>query len=105
MNNIGFLEADWPGPAGIVAGTSLRTGGVSDGVYASLNLGAHVDDRPASVAENRARLQRHLALPAEPAWLRQVHGDGAFITSVCSGFQSMVRAGPLRLLSRMVGCS
>lgn len=74
VKTVDFLAADWPAPAGVVAGTSLRTGGVSAGAYDSLNLGAHVDDRPASVAENRARLQSHLALPAEPAWLRQVHG-------------------------------
>jgi YfiH family protein len=33
-----------------------RTGGVSEGLYASLNGGAGSDDAPAKVAENRARM-------------------------------------------------
>src|SRR5262249_61719539 len=33
-----------------------REGGVSDGVYASLNGGPGSDDAPAKVAENRARV-------------------------------------------------
>jgi len=42
------------------------------GACASLNLALHVGDDPAAVAENRARLRRHL--PDEPLWLDQVHG-------------------------------
>jgi YfiH family protein len=53
---------------------TLRTGGASGGPYASLNLGDHVGDEPAAVAENRRRLREVLALPAEPLWLEQVHG-------------------------------
>lgn len=71
---IGWLEADWPAPAGIVAGTSIRSGGVSGGNYESLNLGAHVGDNNRCVAENRRRLVQGLDLPAEPEWLEQVHG-------------------------------
>ncbi len=69
-----WIRAEWPAPAGIVAGTTTRTGGVSDGVYASMNLGAHVDDDPARVAENRCRFVAGCGLPAEPDWLTQVHG-------------------------------
>ena len=39
-----------------------------------MNLGAHVGDAPAAVAENRRRLRESLDLVADPAWLRQVHG-------------------------------
>jgi YfiH family protein len=39
-----------------------------------LNLGDHVRDAPEAVAENRRRLRVAAALPAEPAWLAQVHG-------------------------------
>ena len=53
---------------------SVRSGGVSVGPYASLNLGAHVGDDPVAVAENRRRLRRALALPSEPLWLSQQHG-------------------------------
>lgn len=49
-------------------------GGVSAAPYDSLNLGDHVGDDPAAVAENRRRLRAAAGLPAEPAWLAQVHG-------------------------------
>lgn len=41
-------------------------------VYASLNLGAHVNDNLVDVEHNRALLRRYL--PSEPRWLKQVHG-------------------------------
>lgn len=71
--NPGWLAADLAVPE-VVAGTTTRDGGVSEGAFRSLNLGAHVGDDPAAVAENRRRLAGHLALPAEPLWLSQVHG-------------------------------
>ncbi|HVT70149.1 MAG TPA: laccase domain-containing protein, partial [Trebonia sp.] len=37
----------------MTAVVSTRHGGVSTGVYDSLNLGGHVGDDPAAVAENR----------------------------------------------------
>lgn len=49
-------------------------GGVSVGRYAALNLGDHVGDEPAAVAANRRALREAAQLPAEPVWLRQVHG-------------------------------
>lgn len=69
-----WIPADWPAPRNIVAGTTTRVGGVSTGVFASLNLGAHVGDDPAAVAENRNRFVTMCDLPAEPGWLTQVHG-------------------------------
>jgi YfiH family protein len=65
---------DWPVPACVRAAFTTRAGGVSEGPFASLNLGAHVGDVPEAVAENRRRVRSELGLPAEPAWLRQVHG-------------------------------
>jgi YfiH family protein len=44
------------------------------GAYASLNLATHVGDDEDAVRENRQRLRRFAALPAEPLWLEQVHG-------------------------------
>lgn len=67
-----WIEPDWPAP--VRAAFSLRDGGCSAGPYASLNLGDHVGDDPAAVAANRRRLRETLRLPAEPCWLRQVHG-------------------------------
>ncbi|MDH5572577.1 MAG: peptidoglycan editing factor PgeF [Gammaproteobacteria bacterium] len=72
-NNLFWLPADWPAPANIRAGTTLRSGGVSQAPYHSLNLGDHVDDDPAAVTENRQRLITALQLPSEPVWLKQVH--------------------------------
>ena len=69
-----FLLPEWPAPATVKAAFSLRQGGVSAAPWSSLNLGTHVGDDPAAVAENRRRLHAALALPAEPRWLQQVHG-------------------------------
>lgn len=74
MTAVQWLRADWPVPASVVAGTTLRTGGASEGPYASLNLGAHVGDDPEAVCTNRRRFVEACGLPGEPPWLRQVHG-------------------------------
>jgi YfiH family protein len=68
------LRPDWPAPDTVRALFTLRGGGVSVGPCASLNVGAHVQDDPQAVAENRRRIAVAFALPAEPAWLNQVHG-------------------------------
>lgn len=70
----GWLWADWPLAGRVLAGVSTREGGVSGPPWGALNLGLHVGDRPAHVLENRRRLAATLALPADPGWLRQVHG-------------------------------
>jgi hypothetical protein len=70
-----WLPADLGPVPGVRAGTTLRGGGVSVGSLASLNLAAHVGDSDAAVLENRRRLRIAQALPAEPFWLTQVHGD------------------------------
>lgn len=74
MHSIEFIEPDWPAPASVRAAVTTRMGGVSAGRYATLNLATHVGDDPGAVAENRRRLRAALALPAEPAWLTQLHG-------------------------------
>ncbi len=71
---VGVLTPDWPAPRGVRAAFTLRTGGVSAAPYDSLNVGAHVGDVRACVTENRRRVREALRLPAEPAWLEQVHG-------------------------------
>lgn len=70
----GVLTPDWPAPRAVRAAFTLRTGGVSAPPYDSLNLGMHVGDYPEAVAENRRRVRSFLRLPAEPAWIEQVHG-------------------------------
>ncbi len=72
-----FLYPDWPAAAHVHAVCTTRTGGVSRAPYDSLNLGDHVGDAAAAVAENRMRLRNVLNLPNEPCWLQQVHGTDA----------------------------
>ena len=67
-----WLIPDWPAPAGVKACVTTRAGGVSLAPFDSLNLGDHVEDSPAAVAENRRRLTERFAI--RPAWLQQVHG-------------------------------
>jgi YfiH family protein len=69
-----WITPDWPAPPIVKAAATLRTGGVSEGAFSSLNLGSHVGDAPAAVSENRRLLRAALKLPAEPTWLNQVHG-------------------------------
>lgn len=71
-----ILEPEWPAPRSVRAAFTLRMGGVSTPPCDSLNIGAHVGDVPAAVAENRRRVRAHLELPVEPLWLEQVHGIG-----------------------------
>lgn len=65
---------DWPAPANVRAAFTTREGGVSSGAHAGLNLGRNCGDEAAAVIENRRLLAERLQLPAEPQWLRQVHG-------------------------------
>lgn len=74
-----LLRPDWQDiPSTIAALSTMRSGGVSLAPYddgaggGGLNLGTHVGDSPIAVQENRARLRT--LLPADPAWLNQVHG-------------------------------
>lgn len=67
-----WLIPDWPAPARVKACVTTRAGGVSLAPFDSLNLGDHVGDDPADVAENRRRLTDRFAIT--PAWLQQVHG-------------------------------
>jgi YfiH family protein len=69
-----FLTPDWPAPEQVRALITTRRGGVSQGVYADLNLAGHVGDDPRAVEENRQRLVVAGGLPDVPFWLNQVHG-------------------------------
>jgi polyphenol oxidase len=102
MTKLQFITPDWPAPANVRVAVTTRTGGASHAPYDTFNLATHVGDDPAAVRENRTRLRTALALPAEPVWLKQVHGvavvdaaqggvepeaDGAFATqsgAVCA---------------------
>lgn len=71
----GLLKLGLTPPGRIRIACTTRDGGCSAPPFDSFNLAGHVGDAPAAVRANRARLVEILRLPAEPAWLRQVHGD------------------------------
>ncbi|MBS0387023.1 MAG: peptidoglycan editing factor PgeF [Proteobacteria bacterium] len=106
--SVRFLEADWTAPAAVRAGCTLRGGGSSLPPYASLNLGDHVGDDPATVRGNRAQLRAALQLPAEPIWLKQVHGievldvDAADAGRVAAPADAAVTRQPGRVLAILV---
>lgn len=57
-----------------------RVGGVSDGVYASLNAGVGSDDVPHNVAENRARMAAAMGVPPERlVTCYQIHSPEAVV--------------------------
>ncbi len=75
MKDVEIIEPGWTLPGNVHAAFTLRVGGISGPPYDSLNLGTHVGDAPDAVAENRRRVRDQLQLPAEPAWLQQIHGN------------------------------
>ncbi|MCM0035594.1 MAG: peptidoglycan editing factor PgeF [Burkholderiaceae bacterium] len=60
---------NWPG---VRAFCTTREGGLGTAPFDTFNLGLGAGDTPEVVLANRQLLNR--ALPAEPAWLKQVHG-------------------------------
>ena len=76
-----WIEPDWPAPGNVRALSTTRDGGLSEGVFAGLNLGAHVGDEPARVEANRARLQQAAQIPGPLNWLNQVHGTAVHSVS------------------------
>jgi YfiH family protein len=69
----------WPAldASGADAAVTARSGGVSAGPYATLNLSLSVGDDPGCVLENRRRLAAAFgAAPGDFVFARQVHGAG-----------------------------
>lgn len=65
---------------GVAHGFFTRDGGVSEGIYASLNCGLGSKDDGAAVLENRNRVAHHLgAAPGQLVTLFQIHSDVAII--------------------------
>lgn len=97
-----FLIPDWPAPANVAALSTTRRGGTSTAPYddgnggGGLNLGLHVGDDPDAVQANRALLRA--VLPAEPAWLTQVHGagvvDAAAVVGQAAEADASMASGP-----------
>lgn len=63
-----------------------RQGGVSTGIYESLNVGVGSSDEPAAVAENRRRCAVHFGLtPADLSTCYQIHSANALIAEHAFG--------------------
>ena len=65
----------WDAHSGVRALVTTRYGGVSEGPYAELNLGARVGDHDKAVTENRSRLEE-ISGPIQ--WLDQRHRSEIF---------------------------
>jgi YfiH family protein len=70
-----FIYPDWPAPARVRALTTTRAGGHSRAPFDSFNLSLRSGDEIENVKRNRLLLRERAELPAEPVWLRQVHGS------------------------------
>ena len=66
-----FIQAPFEQP--VQGFCTTRLGGVSAAPFDSFNLGSACGDDAARVADNRLELRK--ALPADPCWLKQVHGN------------------------------
>lgn len=74
MRDMKLILPEWPAPANVRAVATTRAGGVSEGPFASLNLGTMTEDTSDAVLANRRLLRGRLGLSREPAWLHQIHG-------------------------------
>ena len=82
MSAASFLTAATLTLPGIAHAFFTRSGGVSEGVYASLNGGVGSRDAPEAVAENRARMAAALGVPSDRlAVPYQVHSPDAIAIS------------------------
>jgi len=76
------LETPFLKSPGVTHGFFTRHGGVSAGVYATLNGGVGSRDAPENVAENRRRMAAHLAVPADNLLVPyQIHSPDAVIVT------------------------
>ncbi|GLR00148.1 peptidoglycan editing factor PgeF [Dyella mobilis] len=73
--NDAWIFPDWPAPGRVHAAVTTRDGpGVSQPPFERFNLGSRSGEDVRTVHSNRSALRQSLGLPAEPRWLRQVHG-------------------------------
>jgi hypothetical protein len=88
---------------GIRHGFFTRQGGVSRGVYESLNCGQGSNDDPVAVLENRARVARHLGSPARDVQtLHQVHSASAVVVERLAARETLPKADALVTKTRGV---
>ena len=81
------------GQPGIAHGFFTRQGGVSTGLYASLNCGPGSEDEAASVIENRTRVASHLGVAVTRLVTpQQIHGVHAVVATAAWTMETMPKA-------------
>jgi YfiH family protein len=73
-DGLGWLYPDWDVPNNVVAMSTVRFPGSSEGSYNGCNLATHVGDNLDHVSKNRKALANSLPDGVEFKWLNQVHG-------------------------------
>ena len=82
MTNIAILSAKLSSLSSINHGFFTREGGVSTGLYGSLNAGQGSNDTPENVAENRKRVAQTLSIkPESLVSVYQVHSNNVAIVT------------------------
>jgi hypothetical protein len=90
------IKADCLQLPGIAHGFFTRAGGVSTGIYASLNCGLGSNDDGNAVAENRNRAARSLgASPGSVVTLHQVHSATAIVVEQAVSRERLPKADAL----------
>lgn len=74
MPEAAFLAPAWDPHGPVRVRSTTRRGGLGVGRQATFSLDPRPESDPGVLAGNRQRLRAALGLPAEPVWLRQVHG-------------------------------
>jgi YfiH family protein len=97
------LEAGALKVPGIAHGFFGREGGVSEGIYASLNCGPGSSDDPAKVAENRRRVAAALAPEAQLVSLSQIHSPIVHMLTSASAQDGKRLAAPREGAARLEG--
>lgn len=87
-NALNKIEPSWAVSQRIQAFCTTRQGGLSQPPFNSLNLGLNAGDDSTDVLQNRSILRS--TLPAEPLWLKQIHG----ITVSTPASRSALGKGP-----------
>lgn len=67
-----WLVPQWSAPSWVRAVCTTRSGGISEGVWASMNVAGHVQDNTNAVAHNRQYMQQLCGM--QTIFLQQVHG-------------------------------
>jgi polyphenol oxidase len=104
-----------PGTAGAIESELLRSskfrhafftreGGVSEGVYATLNGGVGSNDDPSAVTENRRRMAHHLNIAPENLLVPyQIHSAEAFVAEEIFAAEDRPRCDALVTRRRDIG--